>query len=99
MSRDASVHHVYIVECCDGTLYTGYTRDLEQRLKAHNQGKEAKYTRSRRPVRLVYWESCESRSAALRRERQIKAQSREAKLQLIQGKGSEEMAVLQERCR
>ncbi|NLA59269.1 MAG: GIY-YIG nuclease family protein [Firmicutes bacterium] len=81
------MHLVYIVECCDGTLYTGYTTDLEQRLKAHNQGRGAKYTRARRPVRLVYWEGCESKSAALRRERHIKSRSREAKLQLIREKG------------
>ncbi|MGI6565952.1 MAG: GIY-YIG nuclease family protein [Firmicutes bacterium] len=98
MSREALEHHVYIVECRDGTLYTGYAGDLEQRLKAHNQGKGAKYTRGRRPVRLVYRESFESKSAALRREHQIKAQSREAKLRLIQGKDSE-AAAPQERYR
>lgn len=76
---------VYIVQCTDGTLYTGWTDNLEKRLAAHNAGRGAKYTRSRRPVRLVHWEELPDRSAALRREAQIKRMSRAQKLALIQG--------------
>lgn len=63
---------VYMVRCADGTLYTGFARDPHARVKVHNAGKGAKYTRSRLPVSLVYVEPCESLSAALRRERQLK---------------------------
>ncbi|NLC78591.1 MAG: GIY-YIG nuclease family protein [Ruminococcaceae bacterium] len=82
MSSDA---FVYILECADGTLYTGWTHDLDARLKSHNGGKTgAKYTRSRQPVRLVYSERRENKSAALRREIEIKALTRQAKLALIE---------------
>jgi len=64
--------HVYILRCRDGSLYTGYTNDLDARLAAHNAGKGAKYTASRRPVKIVYTESAESKSAAMQRELQIK---------------------------
>ncbi len=74
---------VYILECKDGTLYTGITDDLERRIKAHNEGKGAKYTRGRGPVRLRYREDCESHSAALRRELAVKRLSRQEKLALI----------------
>ena len=74
---------VYIVECADGSLYPGWTNDVEGRVKAHNEGRGAKYTRSRRPVRLVYWQPCESKSAALKREREIKMMSRAEKLSLV----------------
>lgn len=73
---------VYILQCRDGTLYTGITDNLPRRLAAHNGGKGAKYTRSRGPVVLVHQESCPDRSAALRRERAIKALSRSQKLAL-----------------
>ena len=59
---------VYILECRDGSLYTGITNDIERRLQQHNDGTGARYTRSRRPVRLRYHEICENRSAALLRE-------------------------------
>ena len=73
---------VYILQCRDGTLYTGITDNLPRRLAAHNGGKVAKYTRGRGPVVLVHQESCPDRSAALRRERAIKALSRSQKLAL-----------------
>jgi putative endonuclease len=76
---------VYLVRCSDGTLYTGFARDPHERLVVHNAGKGAKYTRSRLPVALVYVESCESRSAALRRERQLKGWTRAKKDALIAG--------------
>ena len=74
---------LYILECRDGTLYTGITDDLERRIKAHNSGKGAKYTRGRGPLILRYQEPCPDKSSALRREREIKALSRKAKLELI----------------
>lgn len=75
--------YVYILRCADDTLYTGYTDDPERRLRVHNAGKGAKYTRSRLPVELVYRETLEDKSAALRREREIKGLTREKKLALI----------------
>ncbi|MBR1528897.1 MAG: GIY-YIG nuclease family protein [Oscillospiraceae bacterium] len=75
--------YVYIAECADGTLYTGWTTDPEKRIRTHNAGKGAKYTRSRRPVKLVYLEKFENKSDALRREYEIKRLSRVQKLLLI----------------
>lgn len=75
--------YVYILRCADDTLYTGYTDDPERRLRVHNAGKGAKYTRSRLPVELVYRETLENKSAALRRELEIKGLTREKKLALI----------------
>lgn len=73
---------VYILLCGDGTLYTGITDDMEARFKAHCAGKGAKYTRGRGPLELLYQESCESHSAAAKREWQIKQLPREKKLVL-----------------
>jgi putative endonuclease len=75
--------YVYMVQCADGTLYTGWTNSLPRRLKAHNAGRGAKYTRSRRPVCLVWAEQLPSPSDALRREAAIKRLSRAQKLALI----------------
>ena len=75
---------LYILRCRDGSLYTGITTDLEKRLIAHNAGKGAKYTRSRKPVELIYSEDCADHSIALKRELEIKAMPREQKLKLIQ---------------
>ncbi len=75
--------YVYIAHCADGTLYTGSTNNLEHRLTAHNEGVGAKYTRSRRPVQIVYQQLCDDKSAALKREYEIKQLSREKKLLLI----------------
>jgi putative endonuclease len=74
---------VYILECADGTLYTGWTINLDHRLAAHNAGQGARYTRSRRPVRLVYCETVAGQSEALRREAALRRAGRAAKLQLI----------------
>ncbi|MDP2783572.1 MAG: GIY-YIG nuclease family protein [Sulfurimicrobium sp.] len=74
--------HCYLLECADGTLYTGITNDLEKRLAAHNGGTASKYTRSRLPVRQVYAEAHPDRSTASRREAEIKKLSRSAKLAL-----------------
>ena len=78
-----TVHYVYILKCSDGSLYTGWTTDLAHRLLAHNTGKGAKYTRSRRPVELVYRECFPDKSEALKREASIKRLTRDQKLQLI----------------
>ena len=75
--------YCYIVACADGSFYTGWTTDPERRLQAHNAGLGARYTRSRRPVRLVLLEYQTNRSSAMRRERAIKAMTRSRKLQLI----------------
>lgn len=74
---------VYIVECADQTLYTGWTANIEQRLKVHNTGRGAKYTRSRTPVRLVYTEKKPDRRSAMQRELEIKRMNRIRKLELI----------------
>ncbi|PSP80975.1 endonuclease [Halobacteriales archaeon QS_4_69_225] len=78
-------HHVYVLECADGSLYTGYTTDVERRVAEHDAGEGAKYTRGRTPVELVHTESFDSRSAATRREHEIKALSRAAKERLVAG--------------
>ncbi len=77
------MNYTYIVQCSDGTFYTGWTTCLQQRIAAHNAGRGAKYTRSRRPVTLVYWEAFDTKEAAMRREYQIKQLSREEKMKLI----------------
>lgn len=78
-------HYIYILECSDGTLYTGYTNDLNKRLATHNEGKGAKYTKSRLPVKRVYEEMYDTKSDAMKREYAIKQLSRLQKLKLIQG--------------
>ena len=89
--------YVYILRCADGTLYTGYTDDPERRARVHNAGKGAKYTRSRLPVELVYREALGDKSAALRREREIKKLTRAQKLALIaaqnRGTGAEAESI------
>ncbi|HEX9282478.1 MAG TPA: GIY-YIG nuclease family protein [Gemmatimonadales bacterium] len=74
---------MYILRCRDGSLYTGVTNDLTRRLRRHNAGTASAYTRSRRPVRLVYQERQPDRSAALRREAALRRLSRAAKLALV----------------
>jgi putative endonuclease len=74
---------VYLARCSDGTLYTGVTTDPERRLAEHNAGGGAAYTRSRMPLTLVYWESADDRSGALRREHAIKRLSRAQKEDLV----------------
>ena len=76
--------YAYIVECADGTLYSGWTNDLEKRIAAHNAGQGAKYTRSRRPVTLRYYEEFEDKNEALRREAALKKLSRAKKQALIE---------------
>lgn len=74
----------YLIECADDTLYCGITNDLDKRLAAHNAGEGAKYTRGRAPVKLAYCESCTDKSAALKREMEIKDLPRAKKLALVE---------------
>lgn len=78
------MNYTYMVRCSDGSFYTGWTNHLEQRIQAHNEGHGAKYTKSRRPVELVYYEVYETKEEAMRREYAIKQLHRMEKLQLIQ---------------
>ena len=73
----------YILECSDGTFYTGWTNDPERRIAQHNKGRGARYTKTRRPVRLVYLEEQTDKIAALKRERAIKALPRKKKMELF----------------
>lgn len=84
LKRRIKMHYTYIVECGDASLYTGYTTDLERRIKAHNSGKGAKYTRSRLPVHLVYYEVYDDKKAAMKREYEVKQLERREKLALIE---------------
>jgi putative endonuclease len=79
----------YIVQCVDGTFYTGWTTDPERRVRQHNRGKGAKYTRQHGPVRLVYLEAQPDRSTAMQRERKIKTYSRDQKMKLIESQKHE----------
>ena len=78
-------NYTYILKCADDTLYCGWTNNLEKRLAAHNAGTAAKYTRTRRPVKLVYYEEFETKQEAMSREFHIKRMSRLEKLALING--------------
>lgn len=78
------MNYTYILKCNDDTLYTGWTNNLEKRIKDHNDGKGAKYTKTRRPVELVYYEKFETKEEAMKREYAIKQLTRSKKLLLIQ---------------
>lgn len=77
------MNYTYIVQCADGTFYTGWTNHLEDRIKAHNNGAGAKYTKGRRPVKLVYYEMFQTKEEAMSREWHIKHLARKDKLNLI----------------
>ena len=78
------MNYTYIVECADGTLYTGWTTNVQKRVKAHNEEKSgAKYTKAKRPEKLVYYEGYETKEEAMRREYAIKQLTRKQKLELI----------------
>jgi len=81
--KEAAVWHLYILECRDGSLYTGVTTDIDRRLRAHQEGRGSRYTRTRRPVVLVHQEECGSRSLALSRECAVKSLPRRRKNELI----------------
>ena len=76
-------NYTYMLRCSDDTFYIGWTNDLEKRLKAHNEGKGAKYTKSRRPVELVYYEGFSTKQEAMSREFHLKQLSRKEKEQLL----------------
>jgi putative endonuclease len=79
--------YVYILQCVDGSFYTGYTKDLNERTRQHENGTGAKYTKSHRPQRVAYVELFGTRSAAMKREREIKKLSHQQKLALIVSQG------------
>lgn len=81
---DMMPYYVYILQCGDGTLYTGWTNDLQSRLAAHREGRGAKYTRGRGPLELVYSEEFPGKGEAVRREYQIKRMTRKQKERLIE---------------
>lgn len=76
--------YIYIVECKDGSLYTGWTTDINKRINEHNKGKGAKYTRGRRPIVLKYFEQFNTKEEAMKREYQIKKMNRRDKLKLLE---------------
>jgi putative endonuclease len=84
------MNYTYIVQCSDGTFYTGWTNDLQKRLAAHNEGRGAKYTKSRRPVKLVYYETFETKQEAMSREYHLKQLTRAQKEALIAGASAEQ---------
>ena len=86
MNVEKQKYYTYIVETCDGTLYTGYSDDPFKREKIHNSGKGAKYTKSRLPVKLLYYEEFEYKSDAMKREHVIKKLTRKQKWDMIYGK-------------
>ncbi len=77
--------YCYILKCADGTFYTGWTTDPPRRERQHNAGRGARYTRTRRPVKLVYVEELSDRTGAMKKERAIKAMTRAAKMKLVGG--------------
>ncbi|MDK2800293.1 MAG: putative endonuclease [Clostridiales bacterium] len=80
------MYYVYIVECKDGTLYTGWTTNLQRRIHEHNRGKGAKYTRSRYPVELKYFEKFTTKQEAMKREYAIKRLAKKEKVKLLNGR-------------
>lgn len=89
-----SEHYAYVLECADGTYYTGYTTDPERRLREHNAGEGAKYTRGRTPVELAHVETFDSRSAAMSREYEIKSLARSEKERLVESTGGVDLDAL-----
>lgn len=85
------MNYTYIVRCSDGTLYTGWTNNIERRIRDHNVGKGAKYTKPRRPVTLVYLEVFETKEEAMKREYAIKRLSRDKKIELTEKYRREEV--------
>ncbi len=90
------MNYTYILKCADGSLYTGWTNNLQKRLISHNNGTGSKYTSSRRPVELVYFEEHETKHDAMSREVQIKRLTRKQKEALIQGCDITEISLLSE---
>lgn len=89
-------HFMYVLECSDGTLYTGYTNDLKKRMITHNSGKGAKYTRSRLPVTCIYYEVFETKPLAMSAEYYFKKKTRQQKLSYIEERGFEDDSISNE---
>lgn len=96
MAANHDSHYTYILLCNNGSLYTGYTRNLQRRLEEHNRGKGAKYTKAHRPVTLLYAKEMSSRSEGLQLEARLKKQTRQAKILFLQSKGITTLTVQQE---
>ncbi|MCF7812789.1 GIY-YIG nuclease family protein [Candidatus Gracilibacteria bacterium] len=79
-------HFFYFARCSDGSLYAGYTTNIQEREKTHNQGKGAKFTAGRRPVKIIYWEEFETQKEAMQREIHVKKWNRKKKEKLLQEK-------------
>ena len=93
------MHYTYILKCKDNTYYTGYTNDLNKRLKNHNEGKGAKYTRGRGPVELIYYEEFDNKQSALRREWEIKQLPRSKKEEMsLQWQEKQQNGCLEMHC-
>ena len=90
------MNYVYILKCADNSLYTGYTNNIKNRLHIHNAGKGAKYTRSRLPVELVYFELFVTKVEAMKREYEIKQMSRADKIKLLESFNKKEIQTLLE---
>ena len=84
MEKKTAEHLFYVLECKDGSYYAGYTNNLERRVRVHNEGKGAKYTRAKRPVRCIYFETFETKRAAMQAEYQFKQLTRDAKERYIE---------------
>ncbi|MDF2608095.1 MAG: endonuclease [Bacillales bacterium] len=82
-------NYFYVLVCCDNSLYAGYTNNLDVRIKKHNSGKGAKYTRARKPVQLIYYEEFEDKTLALKKEVSFKKLNRNQKLLYLQKRGVE----------
>ena len=85
-TNDIKRYFVYMVQCADKTYYTGWTTDVEKRCAAHNRGKGAKYTKTRLPVKVVYWTECSDRSEAMKREYSIKQLPRKSKMEMAKAR-------------
>ena len=96
MKGDAIMAYTYMLRCCDGSLYTGWTNDLVKRLAAHSSGKGARYTRSHRPVSLAYFECSATKEDAMRREYQIKQLTRKERTHRLCTRGGMLESFLQE---
>lgn len=92
------MNYTYIVRCSDGTFYTGWTTCLERRVSKHNSGQGAKYTRSRTPVQLIYYETFETKQEAMQREAAIKKLTRQKKEELIRQKDIQDPHKTEPKC-
>jgi putative endonuclease len=90
---ESNGHYFYVLTCSDGSLYGGYTNNLDRRIEQHNEGKGAKYTRGRGPVKLIYYQIFSSKGEALRAEYQFKQLTRKKKLEYLMKEGKSDVAA------